>query len=505
MFRNTREVLAGFPRRKAHLSPLDAATDGSAPKIHWLLRFLRQPSPAKILLICASPTVVEKIADSLRSEMSALKFGTFHERMNLLQRDRMAAWFAQEDGARILLCSEIGSEGRNFQFAHDLILFDLPADPELLEQRIGRLDRIGQTGRIHIHVPYIRGSREEVLARWYHEGLDAFATNLHGSVDILAAVGDELNALNDDFSPDQLAELIDKTRAAKAEISRRLKAGYDRLLALSSSRIDDAKRIIETIASFDDDPAFDDFVIRLFDELGVIVEEHRKGSYIFRRGPLLADTFSEIPEDGLIVTFNRRLALFHEDYQFLSCDHPLVRHALDVLLGTDRGTTGFSTASAAGKAPSLYLDAIFVGETVAPAKLHVDRFLPATAIRIIVDQQGERVADPAGLPQTDTVPATDVADILDQRPIRKHIFGTMLGRSRAAAQTELRNLVIRAKTTAKQHYDAEIERLTELRKMNNHVQQSEIDALEEECAAVLATIDASHIRTDSLRLIWCHG
>ena len=59
-----------------------------------------------------------------------------------------AAYFAEESyGAQILLCSEIGSEGRNFQFASDLILFDLPANPDVLEQRIGRLDRIGQENR----------------------------------------------------------------------------------------------------------------------------------------------------------------------------------------------------------------------------------------------------------------------------------------------------------------------------------------------------------------------
>lgn len=53
-----------------------------------------------------------------------------------------------------MLCSEIGSEGRNFQFASHLVMFDLPFNPDLLEQRIGRLDRIGQVHDIQIHVPY---------------------------------------------------------------------------------------------------------------------------------------------------------------------------------------------------------------------------------------------------------------------------------------------------------------------------------------------------------------
>jgi ATP-dependent helicase HepA len=80
--------------------------------------------------------------------------------MSIVERDRAAAWFAEEDsGAQVLLCSEIGSEGRNFQFASNLVMFDLPFNPDLLEQRIGRLDRIGQAHDIQIHVPYLEKPR----------------------------------------------------------------------------------------------------------------------------------------------------------------------------------------------------------------------------------------------------------------------------------------------------------------------------------------------------------
>ena len=121
--------------------------------------------------------MAEEISEKLQ-EIINVNCAHFHEGMTLLQRDRSAAYFSEDEGARILICSEIGSEGRNFQFAHHLVLFDLPDDPELLEQRIGRLDRIGQTETINIHVPYKKGSRGEFLARWYHEGLGAFEHSL---------------------------------------------------------------------------------------------------------------------------------------------------------------------------------------------------------------------------------------------------------------------------------------------------------------------------------------
>lgn len=92
----------------------------------------------------------------------------FHEGMDMVERDRAAAFFADaEEGAQALICSEIGGEGRNFQFAHHLVLFDLPLDPEVLEQRIGRLDRIGQTETIRIHIPYQAGGPERLPYRWY--------------------------------------------------------------------------------------------------------------------------------------------------------------------------------------------------------------------------------------------------------------------------------------------------------------------------------------------------
>ena len=102
----------------------------------------------------------------------------FHEDLSLIQRDRNAAYFSEKEGAQILLCSEIGSEGRNFQFAHHLVLFDLPLNPELLEQRIGRLDRIGQTSTIQIHVPYYKDSWTELLFDWHHKALKGMENSL---------------------------------------------------------------------------------------------------------------------------------------------------------------------------------------------------------------------------------------------------------------------------------------------------------------------------------------
>ena len=177
MFRNTRKALKGIPQAQTR-SPsarfnLEKAPHLSNKRFEWLVDWLSEHREEKVLLICQTRTLVEEIYEAVQEQIN-LKLSQFHEGLNLVQRDRQAAYFADPDGARVLLCSEIGSEGRNFQFAHHLILWDLPENPELVEQRIGRLDRIGQTSTIHIHLPYIKETGEEVWVQFYNQGVGIF-------------------------------------------------------------------------------------------------------------------------------------------------------------------------------------------------------------------------------------------------------------------------------------------------------------------------------------------
>ncbi|HEV7867312.1 MAG TPA: helicase-related protein, partial [Chthoniobacteraceae bacterium] len=315
MFRNTRAALSGFPERKALLAPLATGAEAIETKVQWLVGLLKQLDGQKILLICRTQKLAEEILERLQRVVN-LNAGLFHEGLTLLQRDRNAAYFAEEDGARILICSEIGSEGRNFQFAHHLVLFDLPDDPELLEQRIGRLDRIGQTATIQIHVPFLQRSESEVLARWYQEGLNAFEKNVHGAAEIARALGGELQELRDEFDPKALTRFIKKTRTHKEGIAAKLERGHDRLLELNSSRPERAAEMIRQIRLADGDLQFEEFFIRLLDHFGVHVEDLGSRSFLLVPGHLITDAFPALPPEGMSVTFDRARALSREDLVF---------------------------------------------------------------------------------------------------------------------------------------------------------------------------------------------
>ncbi|MEO6739405.1 MAG: helicase-related protein, partial [Chthoniobacteraceae bacterium] len=452
----------------------------------------------KILLICRTRELVEDIADRIQRAVK-VNAGIFHEGLTLLQRDRNAAFFASDEGARILLCSEIGSEGRNFQFAHHLVLFDLPENPELLEQRIGRLDRIGQSATIKIHVPYVPGTEGEIFARWYHEGLNAFEKNPHGANEIARDLDKDLSALRDDFATKKLTAFIKRTRTLHAKVAGKLERGHDRLLELNSSKPERAAALIAQIRAADTDLGFEEFCVRLLDHFGVQVDDLSTRAYLLKPGHLITDALPSLPEDGMSVTFDRTRALSREDLGLMSGDHPLLSGALDLLLSSERGNTAFGIWKNSGS-ESILLEIHAVIECVAPASLHIDRFLPPTPLRIVIDHtMTERSEDEAV--RSAKLEKGDIFRLLDRGPMRKKLLPAMLAAAQALATTRMATVIADAVKVMGTQLQDEIERLETLRTINDHVRPEEITAVQTQKADLKIALNYAHLRLDSLRLI----
>jgi ATP-dependent helicase HepA len=537
MFRNTRATVSGFPKRLARLNPLPAPgqageaerlfeqlanefaadTDPRAaltfqpdfskdPRLDWLATLLRALDGEKLLLICRSQRKVEAVEAALSQRLN-LQMAVFHEGLPLVKRDRNAAWFAEEDGARLLLCSEIGSEGRNFQFAHHLVLLDLPLDPELLEQRIGRLDRIGQTADIHIHVPFVIGSPHEVLARWYHEGLNALSRNLPGGRELLQQFGGRVRDLAQDFheteasSRPDLRRLLEESQAAGKEVATRLEQGRDRLLELNSFQPKRAAALVEEIRRQDAALALDDFMVQIFDHYSIHLEELTPRTWRLGSAGVFADVFPGLPTGGLTVTCERARALAREDVQFLTWDHPLVTGALDLLLGSERGNCCFALWNDPKQA-ALYLEALYLLECVAPAPLHVDRFLPPTPVRVVVDHRGNDAGD-ALRPEilSGQLKRGDVYALLEQPEWREELLPSLLGKAHDLAQRQVPSSVVRARQTMNQQLNHEVTRLRELQKVNRSVRAEEIALLLEQQNALEHHLAGARLRLDAIRII----
>ncbi len=519
MFRNTRAAMKGFPKRRVHLEPLAEVPDGLAaegevdesgsprkyklatdPRVDWLVAFLQKKRAPKVLLICRTKEKVLSLDEVLRSRLN-LKLGLFHEDLTLLQRDRNAAWFAEEDGAQILLCSEIGSEGRNFQFAHHLVLFDLPSNPELLEQRIGRLDRIGQTETIAIHVPYPKHSRLEVLARWYHEGLNAFEKSLEGGRELMAQFGQRLGACLAGRAGDaELVALIADTKVFHAKLAKELELGQDRLLQINSCRPEIAGQIVAQITAFDQDTGLDNYLLRVFDHFGVQVDELSPRTYLAKPAELTVDALPGLPSDGLTLTCDRRKALSREEISFLTWDHPIVTGAMDLLLGSGQGNSAFAVWNVAGE-QTVFVEAVYVLEPVAPPALHADRFLPPTPLRVVVDPKGADVSADVN-PSSDELQPGSVFKLLDNSRIKQKLIPSMLEKGRQFATERATIISKNAGERMESLLRREIERLLDLKKVNDHIRDEEITLLESQIAELGLAIKDAPLRLDSLRLIW---
>ena len=502
MFRNTRDRLTGFPGRRLHLVTLSERSGQNEPialKVEWLAGFVQDDPERKVVLICHSMEMAETIRTLLLTHIQ-VEAALFHEGLTLLQRDRNAAWFAEPEGARILICSEIGSEGRNFQFAHDLVLFDLPADPELLEQRIGRLDRIGQTETIHIHVPVLGGSPDELLARWFAEGLDAFEHSLRGAATLSAALGPELRSLQAERDDTRFEQFLERTRAMRAEVVRELACGHDRLLELGAPAAAKTADLIEEISATDQDPLFEQFVVRLFDHLGLTIEDLALRSYVFRPGERLSEAFAEFPEEGLSASFDRDCALAREDIAFMTPDHPLFRDALGVLLGREQGNSSFGHwKTARGK--TMLLECHYVLECLAPARLHADRFLSPTPYRVVVDHKGVDHSADDGL-RTAKIEPGSPRKLVSQKVFRKEILPGMLNTAEQLAARQAKRQVDRAVQEARDSLTSEVERLQDLSQRNSHILPSEIEALARHRDELSTLLGQARLRLDALRLIW---
>ncbi|MEM9236300.1 MAG: helicase-related protein, partial [Verrucomicrobiota bacterium] len=426
-----------------------------------------------------------------------IEVGLFHEDLSMLERDRNAAYFAEPEGARILICSEIGSEGRNFQFARHLVLFGLPRDPELLEQRIGRLDRIGQTGTIHIHVPYGVDSPSELQARWLHEGIDAFTQPLKGATKL----AHELLPGLDELEPgDQAAfdAFLKRSRQLKDEIIEELATGHDRLLELGAPAPEKAAKLLETIEQADEDPAFERFTIRLFDKLGLKVSDLALRSYILKRSQRLSEAFADLPEEGLSITFDRDNALAREDLTFLTADHPMLTGAIDHLLSSEYGNASFARWET-GKGKAVLIECCFVLEALAPQRLHIERFLPPTSIRVMLDHTGKDLSE---LPKPAPLQPGDSRRLVNQPAFRNDILPKLLKLAEELADKQAEPGRKAAKKNAKAGLTAEIERLKELAKRNPQVNESEITGLESTLEETLESLKSPRLRLDSLRVIW---
>ncbi|RBW64043.1 RNA polymerase-associated protein RapA [Vibrionales bacterium C3R12] len=546
LFRNTRAAIKGFPERNVHLLPMDIPSQyttsmrvsgmigGKMPpearamkmlypeeifqefegedaswwqfdsRVNWLLEKVKDKRSEKVLVIASRASTALQLEQALR-EREGIRATVFHEGMSIIERDKAAAYFAQEEGgAQVLICSEIGSEGRNFQFANQLVMFDLPFNPDLLEQRIGRLDRIGQERDIDIYVPYLKGTSQAILARWFDEGLSAFSETCPTG----RAVYDKYAATLIDMlatgNTEQLDEIIDESAKMNKELKSQLEQGRDRLLEMHSNGGEKAQEIVNKIASTDGDTGLITFALSLFDTIGLNQDDKGENALVVTPSEhMMVPSYPGLPYEGATITFDRETALSREDMNFISWEHPMIQGGIDLLMSEGVGTSAVSLLkNKALPVGTILLELIYLVDAQAPKRSGISRFLPPTPIRLMMDARGNDLSAQVEFESFNR----------QLSPVNRHLGSKLVASvqndvykliSLGEAQVVERVEAIReqAQQDMQSNLNGELERLQALKAVNPNIRDEELEAIETQIQELTGYIGKAQVQLDSLRMI----
>ncbi|MGE6362100.1 RNA polymerase-associated protein RapA [Psychrobacter glacincola] len=539
LFRNTRESVKGFYGRSSQPYPLalpaawkdSYQTNGKLreqlwgeenqpdggwleddPRVPWLIDILRgELKHKKVLLIARSGATVESLEAVLRLH-AGIKTAIFTEQMTLLERDQAAAFFADSEGAQILLCSEIGSEGRNFQFASQLILWDLPANPDTLEQRIGRLDRIGQTQQIMLHVPYVQGTAQERLYKWYHDALNMFNQISPTAQSVQEQYIQELKPMLEGADTDEnraiLQDIIEEAKQTRLGLEAQLQAGRDRLLEYNSCRPRVAKRIADAMRDFDGHNLLPQFIERFFASANIDHNIQRDGSWVI--APIdsteISDYIDGLPlgdEDGMTLTFEREQALQREDIEFITHEHPLMRAIYELASTSTFGnTTVAMLKSSAVPQGMVLLEVNFRVEAIAPRLLNLPATLTTQNIRVFISEQGSdlssRISAEMIMPHIERLDKNRARQVIK---VRGDVIEQRYYEAEEIARQQLAEIGEQASARFSQQWSREIKRLQHLQTINPNVRPAEIERLEQLKAQGEQALGSLLLVPDSIRVL----
>ena len=199
-----------------------------------LIELLRRNPVEKKLVFVHYRETLNHLAALLVRE--GIGFACFEGALSGPDKDAAIADF--RDRVPVLLCTESGGEGRNIQFCNTLINFDVPWNPMTIEQRIGRVDRIGQQRNVFVFNLVTRGTLEERILHLLEEKISMFEL-------VVGEVGAILGSLEEDrdFSELVLDAWLETTETTRTQ-------AFDAIAHLldgARGDHDDAKVLDETL------------------------------------------------------------------------------------------------------------------------------------------------------------------------------------------------------------------------------------------------------------------
>lgn len=295
------------------------------------------------------------------------------------ERGQRLRKFRSDPLTRILISSEVGSEGLDFQFCHILVNYDLPWNPMRVEQRIGRLDRIGQESNkvIIVNMSLQNTIEDRILDRLYAR-IGIFEQSIG---DLESIIGDEIHALTRELlarelTPEEEEELIDRAAAViegKRIWLERLDEQSGRLVGRDiyfEEQLDRARQGGEVLAPVDLRAFTTRFLAQAYPRTRLLGSD-TEGVYQLQVDPSLETSLRTLPmtptlvkclqrlgrSGSLLLTFDASKAL-DDDIELVAAHHPLSRLAVRHFGDNPHeihAVSAVRVSQVAGIAPGVYL------------------------------------------------------------------------------------------------------------------------------------------------------
>jgi ATP-dependent helicase HepA len=305
------------------------AADKADPRLAWLARQAPRwrDEGQKTLVFVAHRETLEWLRTEL-SRGAQLATGVFHEELSSARRDIEVARFRLAEGPSLLVSTECGGEGRNFEFCHRLVLFDLPWSPLVVEQRIGRLDRIGRQLPVEVvHFPAPDGVGGDA-ARLFEE-LGLFREPLAGLEPELSRVEAVLEMAALSSSGALPKARFDAVVAGARAAQTRIREAAWREMHRDPYTRDQAEAILSRVPP-DLEPLTEEVILTACERLGLHVEPHAGHVVSIELGnrALVESLPGVAGGTSFLGTFDREEAVADERLDFFAAGHPLVEGVL---------------------------------------------------------------------------------------------------------------------------------------------------------------------------------
>jgi ATP-dependent helicase HepA len=405
----------------AKLAKLAARSLSHDSKLAAFTQLLKELGNEKVLVFAETRETIEYLRATLaKKQIEAL---AYVGDLSPAERDKLVARFRDPEGPRVLLCTELGGEGRNFQHCHILVNYDLSWSPSAIEQRIGRIDRIGQSREVRVYVLRPEGTLAAHVLDVLDAGVGVFTEPVGGLDPVLESVEADLLALAAKGSAANweamTRDLAARVSEARAEVAR----AYDPLLDLRSCDMSAVRALAERggerlgaqiTAKMDAAAALQSVASLLETRLErVTVEAARRvgleadvdvdvlpGQVSFKVGPeLKVDALAgfDLEQDRVVLgSFRREMAVRHEEHDSFATGHPLVEALFGWVRDGELGRATVARGRVRG-AQGAALDARFVVALPEPPDLaqgarvpsrRAARHLDEMLIRIVVRLDG---------------------------------------------------------------------------------------------------------------------